>query len=109
MKLMVVRQGPVKRLACGQDLHQLVLVCTSLIVASLHDYVCILISVTCQELSAPANGMVTVTGQRSGATATYSCDSGYEVDGSVTRTCQATGMWSGSEPTCVGMYVFDCG
>ena len=49
-----------------------------------------------------ANGVVSVTGQRSGDTATYTCDSGYELVGSATRTCQADGSWTGSAPTCVG-------
>ena len=60
----------------------------------------------CQVLTDPANGMVSVTGQRSGDTATYTCDSGYELDltsGSGVRTCQADGMWSGSAPACVGI------
>ena len=60
---------------------------------------------TCEELSAPANGMVSVNSHRprSGDTATYTCNSGYELVGSATRTCLATGMWSGSAPACVGM------
>ena len=62
---------------------------------------------TCSEvLSDPANGTVTVAGQMSGDTATYTCNSGYELDltsGSEVRTCQADGMWSGSAPACVGI------
>ena len=65
-------------------------------------YIIPLATATCPELSAPANGMVSVTGQRSGDTATYTCVSEYELNGSATRTCQATGMWSESAPTCVG-------
>ena len=59
----------------------------------------------CQNLLAPANGMVSVTGLMSGDTATYTCDSGYELVGDTTRTCdlESAGMWSGSAPACVGM------
>ena len=56
----------------------------------------------CPELSAPANGIVSVTGQRSGDTATYTCNSGYDLVGSEVRTCQPSGMWSGFEPSCAG-------
>ena len=34
--------------------------------------------------------------------ATYSCSSGYGMDGSAIRTCEATGAWSGSQPSCSG-------
>jgi len=33
--------------------------------------------------------------------ATYSCETGHSTSGSNTRTCQADGSWSGSEPTCL--------
>ena len=60
----------------------------------------------CPALSAPANGMVTVTGQLSGDTATYTCNSGFELldltTGSDMRTCQPDGTWTGSEQQCVG-------
>ena len=59
----------------------------------------------CPPLTNPANGMVTVTGQTSGSTATYACDSDLELldltSGSNVRTCQ-DGSWSLPEPQCVG-------
>ena len=62
----------------------------------------------CPELPSLDNGHVMITNQRfSGATATYTCDSGYELDltsGSEVRTCQADGTWPGSAPACVGKY-----
>ena len=54
----------------------------------------------------PANGSITLAaGATLGQTATYSCDTGYNLVGDRTRTCQATGVWSGSAPTCQGVYV----
>ena len=32
--------------------------------------------------------------------ATYYCNTGYDLVGTETRTCMASGMWSGIEPTC---------
>ena len=36
---------------------------------------------------------------------TYLCDSGFIIDSNDTRVCGPNGLWSGDEPTCVGMYV----
>ena len=59
----------------------------------------------CGTLNALANGQVSHTaGTTFGETATYSCDPGYNLTGDSTRTCQATGMWSGREPTCQGVF-----
>ena len=33
---------------------------------------------------------------------TFSCDTGYSLVGSPTRTCQADGSWSGESPFCEG-------
>ena len=57
-------------------------------------------------LSDPANGQVTLTaGTTLGQTAVYSCNTGYNLVGDSTLTCQTSGNWSGSEPTCEGVYV----
>ena len=58
----------------------------------------------CGNLTDPSNGQVNLTaGTTFGENATYSCNTGYNLVGDSTRTCQATGNWSGSEPTCQGM------
>jgi hypothetical protein len=64
--------------------------------------------VNCGVLSSPANGTVSTPGGITfGATATYSCSSGYTLSsGSMTRTCQLSGIWSGSAGVCTAV---DCG
>ena len=58
----------------------------------------------CGALPNPANGLVNNTnGTTFGQTATYSCNTGYNLVGNSTRMCQATGVWSGSAPTCERM------
>ena len=60
----------------------------------------------CPVLMSPANGIVMVTGQTSGSTATYTCNSGFELlddtSGSNVRTCE-DGTWSRSEAQCIGI------
>jgi hypothetical protein len=51
-------------------------------------------------LAAPANGNVTPSAGTTGTVATYGCDAGYALSGNASRTCQASGAWSGSDPTC---------
>ena len=53
----------------------------------------------------PANGMVVMAGNLVGNTATYSCNSGFELVGAQTVTCQADRTWSDPPPTCepIGM------
>ena len=70
----------------------------------LHDVFLILTVVNCGNLTDPANGSVNHTaGTTFKQTATYSCNTGYGLVGDSNRTCQATGNWSGSVPTCQGM------
>ena len=60
--------------------------------------------VSCDALTDPVNGQVSHTaGTTFRQTATYSCDMGYNLVGDNNRTCQATGVWSGSEPICQSM------
>ena len=72
-------------------------------------YLCILVYppstvVDCNALTDPANGQVSTTGGTTfGQTATYSCNTGYNLVGDSTRSCQANGDWSGSDPTCQSM------
>ena len=75
---------------------------------NLHDVFLILTAVDCGNLTDPANGSVNHTaGTTFGQTATYSCNTCYNLVGDRTRTCQATGIWSGSEPTCQGVLLKD--
>ncbi|MGC4118128.1 MAG: hypothetical protein QM765_26975 [Myxococcales bacterium] len=57
-------------------------------------------AVTCSGATAPAHGSVSTATAAFGATVTYSCDLGYALTGTATRTCQADGTFSGSAPTC---------
>ena len=62
----------------------------------------------CGSLTDPANGQVDHTaGTTLGQTATYSCNTRYNLVGNSTRTCQATGNWSGRAPICEGMHVIN--
>ncbi|XP_035660139.1 sushi, von Willebrand factor type A, EGF and pentraxin domain-containing protein 1-like [Branchiostoma floridae] len=53
----------------------------------------------CPPLTAPDHGSITGSNLY-GHTVTISCDPGYELDGTGSRTCQADQTWSGVEPTC---------
>ncbi len=55
----------------------------------------------CQTLGAPSNGGVTTTNSNLyPSTATYTCQPGYNMVGSDSRTCGTDGNWSGAAPSC---------
>ena len=61
-------------------------------------------AVDCGNLTNPTNGQVNLSaGTTFGQTATYGCNTGYNLVRDSIRTCQATGEWSGSVPNCEGM------
>ena len=65
-----------------------------------------LTAVDCGSLPDPANGQFDHTaGTALGQTTNYRCNTGYNLVGDITRTCQSSGNWSGTAPTCQGVYV----
>ena len=68
--------------------------------------------VTCPSLSNPSNGMINCSLGDDKVpsyedTCNFTCDTGYELTGSETRTCQSNGTWSGSIAMCIsGEYNF---
>ena len=54
------------------------------------------------------NGTVDVSeGTKLHATARYTCDEGFILNGSWSRTCGSDGRWSGTTPTCEGETLFE--
>ena len=61
--------------------------------------------VDCGALYDPTNGQVsTQHGTAYNRVATYTCVKGYELVGTASRTCTASGLWSSSAPTCNGKF-----
>ena len=60
----------------------------------------------CDDLSTPSNGEITScsSGREGvgyeGDTCSFTCNTGYVLTGSDTRTCQSDGSWSGSDVMC---------
>ena len=75
----------------------------------MHPVNCLLVRfiADCPGLSAPADGQVNpTTNVSTGQSAKYTCDAGFSIIGSDTRTCQDDGTWSGSQPVCGSEYTF---
>ena len=61
--------------------------------------------VTCTNLNAPTDGMITcalgVDGvPTDGDTCSFTCNTGYELSGSAMRTCGSDGSWNGTDAVC---------
>ena len=63
---------------------------------------CVFVSaaIDCQPLTAPANGIVNLSGWTPSSLATYSCNRGLSLVGQAIRVCMEGGLWSGMEPVC---------
>ncbi len=72
---------------------------TSGLIACVYNYVSTSVAGPCGDPPTIPNGSRTFTGTTFGETATYTCDNGYQLSGSSTVTCQASGSWSPA-PTC---------
>jgi len=64
-------------------------------------------AVECPSLTDPNNGVMTCSLEDDGVssykdTCSFTCNTGYELTGSDTRTCQSDGNWSGSDTMCSG-------
>ncbi|XP_073448937.1 P-selectin-like isoform X2 [Aquarana catesbeiana] len=61
--------------------------------------------VSCIDLQIPANGNINCTGEHGKSQyksfCNFSCDEGYELNGTRSVFCQKTGEWSESTPTCL--------
>ncbi len=58
----------------------------------------------CGNLANPQDGDIDIKGTSFWDTVTYRCNSGYQLIGEAVRTCQETGLWSGTAPYCSRMF-----
>ena len=67
---------------------------------------CVWLDISCDNLSTPTNGGITSCSSGrvgvgyEGDTCSFTCNTGYELTGSDTRTCQSDGNWNGSDDVC---------
>lgn len=61
--------------------------------------------ISCGSLRSPPNGNKIGTMTIYGATAIFTCNTGYTLVGSHVRECLANGLWSGTETQCLGKYL----
>ena len=73
---------------------------------NLYNLLCTFTEIQCDNLLLPANGEIVscISGRvgvgYEGDTCNFTCNTGYELTGGDTRTCQSNGSWSGSDDVC---------
>ena len=76
------------------------------IIYTCFSHVKLLIDIRCNDLSSPANGEITSCSSGrvgvgyEGDACSFTCNTGYELTGSDTRTCQSDGSWSDTDVIC---------
>ena len=67
----------------------------------LHIFFSVPLVITCPVLSAPDNGQISCSpgNDNPGDTCTFTCDDGFEISGTESRTCQNDGTWNGADDT----------
>ena len=58
-------------------------------------------AIDCSDPGTPTNGQRTLSSTTYNSVVTYTCDVGYTLQGSNSRTCQSSGLWNGSVPQCI--------
>ena len=63
--------------------------------------------VTCDPLATPDNGMIDCSlgndgVPHEGETCKFSCNDGFELEGSTSRKCRRSGKWNGKDAKCIG-------
>ena len=71
------------------------------IILAIASYIVLFFAGHCPNVSEPANGEVLLSGLSVGDTATFTCNTGYELVGEQTITCQNNGTLSNSPPVCL--------
>ena len=71
---------------------------------SMHMY-SVPLAIDCGDPGTPTSGQRSLSSTTYNSVVTYTCDVGYTLQGSNSRTCQSNGQWSGSVPQCKGMLV----
>lgn len=57
--------------------------------------------VDCGDPGTPENGFRIGSKHEYGSEVSFSCDPGFQLSGSQTRSCQSSGRWSGTLPVCM--------
>ena len=55
---------------------------------------------SCGNPGTPDHGAKEGNGYQYGQSVKFTCTTGYQLQGSATRTCQTNGQWTGTQPTC---------
>lgn len=61
-----------------------------------------LLAQPCEKIFSPPHGGMNCSGLVTDATCSFSCEPGYDLVGSQSRTCLASSRWSGKLPFCQG-------